>query len=241
MKRFAFVAALTVSCVTLLSLSSAQDVSKTILPTMRLQVNPAVERTPEQMDAFEATAASPGNREVPFRPTMDAAQYALLKRAAELAPRAASKPGASAPASPLAAVSTKFAGASECDGGSGCWIPPDVAGSIGKSQFVSVSNDVFEVRSRSGLLLKTASLNGLFGYAAQPMFDPRVQYDEEYQRWIITAAAFPESTSTQIFGVAVSKTSSATGGFWIYRFNVTGIGGTGSFYDYPMLGVSQDA
>lgn len=241
MKRFAFVAALTASVVALLSLASAQDMSKKILPTMRLELKPAVERTPEQMDAFAATAVMPGNREVPFRPTMDAAQYAQLKRAAELAPRAASRPGADAPASPLAAVSTKFAGASECDGGSGCWLPPDVAGSIGKSQFVSVSNSVFEVRSRAGALLRTTSLNSLFGYATQPMFDPRVQYDEEYQRWIITAAAFPETTSTQIFGIAVSKTSSATGAFWIYRVNVTPIGGTGAFYDYPMLGISQDA
>jgi hypothetical protein len=241
MKRFAFVAALTACVVTLLSLASAQDMSKKILPTMRLELKSAVERTPEQMDAFAATAVMPGNREVPFRPTMDAAQYAQLKRAAELAPRAASRPGANAPASPLAAVSTKFAGASECDGGSGCWLPPDVAGAIGKTQFVSVSNDVFEVRSRAGLLLKTASLNGLFGYATQPMFDPRVQYDEEYQRWVITAAAFPESSTVQYLGIAVSKTSSATGSFWVYFVNVTGIGGTGSFYDYPMLGISQDA
>ncbi len=241
MKRFAFVAALTACVVTLLSLASAQDMSKKILPTMRLELKSAVERTPEQMDAFEATAASPGNREVPFRPTMDAAQYAQLKRAAELAPRAASRPGANAPASPLAAVSLQFAGATQCDSGSGCWVPPDVAGAIGKTQFVSVSNDVFEVRSRAGLLLKTASLNGLFGYATQPMFDPRVQYDEEYQRWVITAAAFPESSTVQYLGIAVSKTSSATGSFWVYFVNVTGIGGTGSFYDYPMLGISQDA
>src|SRR5260370_41118612 len=95
MKKFAFVAALAVCAVTLLSLAPAQDMSKKILPTMRLQMAPAVERTPEQMDAFDATAASPGNREVPFRPTMDAAQYALLKRAAELAPRTASEPGGS--------------------------------------------------------------------------------------------------------------------------------------------------
>ena len=112
---------------------------------------------------------------------------------------------------------------------------------IGKTQFVSVSNDVFEVRSRGGALLKTNSLNRLFGYSTESMFDPRVQYDEEYQRFIITADAFAESSTVQILGLAVSQTNSATGNWWIYLFNITGIGGTGSFYDFPMLGMSQDA
>ena len=245
MKKFAFVAALSVCAVTLISLAPAQarpDESKKIAPSInRFQVQAAFERTPEQMDAFEATYAAPGKREVPFRPTMDAVKYAQLKRAAELAPRMASRPGALAPNSPLAAVSTKFPGATECDGPGGCWIPPDVAGSIGKSQFVSVNNNVFEVRSRGGLLLQTKSLNGLFGYATQSMFDPRVQYDEEYQRWIVTADAFAESSTVQILGIAISKTNSATGSWYIYLVNVNGIGGTGSFYDFPMLGISQDA
>jgi hypothetical protein len=247
MKKFAFVAALSVCAVTLISLSPAQnmkpDMSKKILSTMRLEVKAAVERTPEQMDAFEATSVTPGNRTVPFRPTMDESQYAQMKQAAALAPGAASRPGTSAPASPLAAVSLAFGSATQCDDSSvfGCWLPPDVAGSIGKTQFVSVSNDMFEVRSRTGALLQSKSLNGLFGYKKKAMFDPRVQYDEEYQRWIITADAFAESGTVQMFGIAVSKTNSATGSYWIYLVNTQGIGGAGSFYDYPMLGISQDA
>jgi hypothetical protein len=246
MKKFAFVAALSACAVTLISLAPAQarpDESKRLKPTVeRFNVSSAVERTPEQMAAFDATFASPGQvREAAVRPTMDEAQYAAMKHAADLAPRAASRSGTLAPESPLIGVSTKFGGASECDAGSGCWIPPDVAGSIGKSQFVSVSNDVFEVRSRGGVLLQTKSLNGLFGYGTTAMFDPRVQYDEEYQRWIVTADAFPIDANTQIFGIAVSKTNSATGAWWIYLLNVTGFAGTNNFYDFPMLGMTQDA
>lgn len=249
MKKMAFVAALSVCALTLISLAPAQDVSKPdaskkILPSMRFQVPAAVERTPEQMDAFDATFASPGYvREVGILPTMDAAQYAQMKRAADMAPRMASKPVGLLPNSPLAAVTKKFAGATECDGPGGCWVPPDVAGSIGKSQFVSVSNDVFEVRSRGSVLLQTKSLNGLFGYSTKPMFDPRVQWDEEYQRWIITAAAFPESSTVQIFGIAISKTSSATGSYYVYLLNLnfSGFFGSITFWDYPMLGISQDA
>jgi len=246
MKKFAFVAALSACAVTLISLAPAQarpDASKRIAPTTeRFQLPTAVERTPEQMAAFDATFANPGQvREAAVRPTMDEAQYAQMKHAADLAPRAASRPGTLSPVSPLVAVSLKFGGATECDAGSGCWIPPDVAGAIGKAQFVSVSNDVFEVRSRGGVLLQTKSLNGLFGYSTQPMFDPRVQWDEEYQRWIVTADAFQESASVQIFGIAVSKTSSATGAWYIYFINTTGFAGTNNFYDFPMLGMSQDA
>ena len=246
MKKFAFVAALSACAVTLISLAPAQarpDESKRIAPTATLKMGAAVERTPEQMSAFDATFASPGQvREVAVRPTMDAAQYAQLKQAAALAPHASSRPGAFAPDSPLAVVNTKFVGASECDDPyGGCWIPPDVAGSIGKSQFVSVSNDVFQVRSRGGVLLKHETLNALFGYGLTPMFDPRVQWDEEYQRWIVTADSFAVDSTHQYFGIAISKTNSATGAWWIYFLNVTGFAGTSSFYDFPMLGMTQDA
>jgi hypothetical protein len=73
------------------------------------------------------------------------------------------------------------------------------------------------------------------------MFDPRVQYDEEYQRWIVIADAFAESSTVQYLGVAVSQTSSPTGKWWIYFTNTNAFTGTGSFFDYPQLGLSQDA
>jgi hypothetical protein len=73
------------------------------------------------------------------------------------------------------------------------------------------------------------------------MFDPRVEYDENWGRWIVTAPAFPESSTVQILGVAISQTTSATGKFWVYHLNVGGFGGANGFYDFPMLGISQDA
>jgi hypothetical protein len=238
--RFSFLTALLGAAVIFSSFAPAQDSAHHILPTAKLTIAPAVERSPQQMDAFDATSPMAGVvRQAPFRPTMDASQYAAMKAAAALAP-AMAKPGASSP-QPAASVTTKFVGATECDGPGGCWLPPDVAGSIGKSQFVSVSNNVFEVRSRAGALLKVNSLNGLFGYSAQPMFDPRVQYDEEYQRWVITAPAFQQSATSQILGIAVSKTNSATGSFYIYLVDIGFIAGSGGLYDYPMLGMSQDA
>jgi len=160
---------------------------------------------------------------------------------AALAPRTP-KPtsGNFGPNAPLSTL--VFTGATECDGASGCWTPPDVAGAVSKANWISTSNDVIEIHSKGGSVLKTNSLNGFFGYSAQSMFDPRVQYDEEYQRWIVTADAFEEASNTvQIFGIAISKTSSATGAFYRYFINTNGFTGAGNFYDYPMLGLSQDA
>ena len=244
MKRFVFTATLVACAATMTAPASAQarpDESKRIQPiTVHVQ-QAALERTPEQMAAFDATFAMPSQeREEPApRPTIDAALYTQLKRDAELAPHSV-RPGSLAPSS-LAATSLKFTGATECDGPGGCWAPADVAGSIGKAQFVSVSNDVIEIRSRTGALLSINSLNGFFGYSTQSLFDPRVQWDEEYQRWIVTADAFAESTTVQYIYMAFSKTSSAIGSWWIYRVNTNGFTGTGSFYDYPMLGLTQDA
>ena len=228
--------------VSLAPAQSAPDPSKKILPTTHFQLSAAIERTPEQMDAFDATAAMPAEEkaEPGPRPTIDPALYAQLKQRAALAPLMA-KPNSGTAPQQLAATSLKFTGATECDGPGGCWVPPDVAGSIGKGQFVSVSNNVFEVRSRTGTLLKINSLNGLMSYSTEALFDPRVQYDEEYQRFIITADAFAESTTVQYFFIAISQTNSATGNWFIYKMNTNGFTGTGSFYDFPMLGISQDA
>jgi len=250
-KKFAFVAVLIACTVTMISLASAQDStkrtrpdeSKRIAPIAHITVGAAYERTPEQMDAFDATMAVSREEklEPAPRPTMDADVYARLKQQAALAPRTPKPTSGNGPRpdSPLATL--VFTGATECDSGSGCWTPPDVSGSVSKTNWVSVSNDVIEIHSKAGAVQKMVSLNGFFGYSTQSMFDPRVQYDEEYQRWIVTADAFAESSTVQYLGVAVSQTSSATGKWWIYFTNTNGFTGTGSFFDYPQLGISQDA
>jgi len=249
MKKFAFAAALIACAAIMVSLASAQASSQRITPDESKRIQPtgihvlpnAVERTMEQMDAFEATYMAPGEREEPApRPTIDANVYAQMKRAAQLAPYMA-KPSASSPELLAPKVTTKFVGATECDGPGGCWLPPDVAGAIGKSNYVSVSNDEIEFRSRGGAVQKITSLNAFFGYSTESMFDPRVQYDETYQRFVVTCLGFQESTTVQYLGIAVSQTNNPMGKWWIFFDNVTPIVGTGGFYDFDMLGMNQDA
>jgi hypothetical protein len=241
MKKYVFVAALIACAAMLANAASAQSGPQKIAPSSHLNAT-AVERTPEQMDAFAATYAPPQAKATHFHPTVNETEYRQMKEAARAAATQSRPTGASAQGPQAPPVfGTQFAGPNECDTGSGCWIPPDSNGTIGSTQFVSTDNDIFAVYSKAGLLLKEVSLNAFFGYGAQPMFDPRVQYDETWKRFIVTADAFPQSSTSQILGIAISKTSSATGGWWIYFVDIGFLGGTNGFYDFPMLGESQDA
>jgi hypothetical protein len=83
------------------------------------------------------------------------------------------------------------------------------------------------------------SLNSKFGYSAASLFDPRLEYDARWNRWVAVTDAFQETSGVQRFIMAISGTSDATGGWLVYIF-VLPIG-TGGFVDYPQLSLTQDA
>lgn len=121
--------------------------------------------------------------------------------------------------------------------------PPDTHGAVGATQFVEVTNSKFEVFNKTtGAKLKSVTLNSFCGYTKQTIFDPRVVYDKVWNRWIVLAEAFKEAapSTIQLICLAISTSSDATGGFFLYRFNAPR-GGATNFYDYPMLGMDQDA
>jgi len=119
--------------------------------------------------------------------------------------------------------------------------PPDTHGAVGLNHFVEVTNGrgVGVYRKSDGVLVKNVSFASFFGYTAQTIFDPRVVYDRRWNRWIITAEAFPENSTVQNLFIAVSTTSDPTGSFFIYRDDVPEP--AGDFFDYPQLGLDQDA
>ena len=88
-------------------------------------------------------------------------------------------------------------------------------------------------------LVQSETLATFFGYAAEPLFDPRVVYDSTWNRWIVTAVASQESSTVQRLFIAVSTTADPTGSFFMYNLNVTFF--TGDFFDFPQLGMDQDA
>ena len=235
--RLCFTVVLIVFALGLVSLAPAQQAAPRVQPSGQVQAT-SVLRTPEMMDAFEATNVAPTPRVAPFRPTMDLATYKQLKQQAAHGSRPnISSPGSFAP--PVFA--SEFAGPNECNGTGGCWYPPDVSASSGAfNELVAVHNNLFSVYSNAGVQLKLISLNAFFGYATQPFTDPRVVYDSVWSRWCVTSVAFPESATVQFLGIACSVNGNALGGWHVYLVDVA-FGGSGGFYDFPMVGDSQDS
>lgn len=180
-----------------------------------------------------------------FRPTISEADLQSLKNAAAAAPATRSTTAAPVPLAPPALLQGPFEAATQADCPFSCR-PPDpiiAAGGGVSQQVVHVGNSFVKVFDHSGFLLLSANMNVFMGLPpptqlSQILFDPRVIYDEVWNRWIITADEFAQSPTVQFFDMAISQGSDATGPFFIYRFNVTSV--VGDFFDYPSLGMDQD-
>jgi len=191
----------------------------------------AVVPTGNARPARVATAAQIAPKE-----TFTAAQLRALRGVASSGSRGV---GVTAPQAPPTSALLNFNGTSQTQ----ALRPPDTHGAVGWSQFVEVTNSKFEVFNKlTGAIQKSVTLNSFCGYETTTIFDPRVVYDKIWNRWVVFAEAFPEAapSTLQIVCLAVSLNSDATGGFFIYRFNAPR-GTATNFYDYPMLGMDQDA
>lgn len=181
------------------------------------------------------------------RPTMGLANYLAAKAKSHGGRRSTPlAPSAGLAASPTPAAATNLAGFSGINqSGAGGAFPPDINGAVSGSQIAEITNQHVTVFSRPGLSQASdISLATLTGYSTKGLFDPRILFDSKWKRWVITAEAFPESTSIQYQFIAVSKTSNANGAYWVSKFNTIGFCGapsTNPFWDYPQLGMSQDA
>jgi hypothetical protein len=216
----------------------------------QIEAAPAQSRTLETMlaDMHNQLAPSPEAlaqaRRKSFLPTMPVDQYADLKTALHAEGPAPEKPREShadsqaeaLPRAPVVQVGPNIAGATDVDR----LTPPDTHGAIGRDHFVEVTNSHIDIFVRNNPSQRTSiSLAAFFGYTARVLFDPRVVYDSVWNRWIVTAAAFQESSTRQLFFVAISITANPLGAYFIYPLNVNFA--AGDFWDYPQLGVDQDA
>jgi carboxypeptidase family protein len=137
----------------------------------------------------------------------------------------------------MPSTSLSFDGMSNnCD----CY-PPDTNGEAGATQYLEMDNlelEVFNKSNGASLLgpLATATIFSGFGGNCQnsEQGDPVVVYDQFANRWVVSQFAGPDTITDEC--VAVSQTSDATGSWHRYGFHLGS-----NFYDYPKLGVWNDA
>jgi hypothetical protein len=226
-----------IGCVALFSVS-ASTAQQPVAPTATLEVAPAtiVEAQPNYVMVQPLPP-----REIPFRPTMDRSDYDAAKARANFWGPGAAKPFTEtfAPLATPVIRLTNFSGHSATEG----FRPPDTHGAVGTTHFVQITNSHIDMWTRQNTatlpLAKSVTLATFFGYTAEALFDPRVAYDSTWNRWIVTADAFAESSTVQRFFIAVSTSADPTGSFFIYNLNVTFF--VNDFFDFPQLGMDQDA
>jgi hypothetical protein len=227
-----------IGCVALLSVG-ASTAQQLVPPTTILEVAPAtiVDALPNYV--MEQPVAP---REIPFRPTMDRTAYDAAKARANSYGPKAMKPFTEtfAPLATPAIRLTNFSGHNSTQG----FRPPDTHGAVGTTHFVQVTNSHIDMWTRQSTqalpLAKTVTLATFFNYTAQTLFDPRVVYDSTWNRWIVTADAFAESSTVQRFFIGISTSADPTQPFFIYSLNVDFFG-NGNFWDFPQLGMDQDS
>jgi hypothetical protein len=227
-----------IGCVALLSVGSSRA-QQPIAPTGTLEVAPATVVNAQPNYVMEQPVFP---REIPFRPTMDRTAYEAAKAQANFRGPGAAKPFTEtlAPLATPVIRLTNFIAHSETEG----FRPPDTHGAVGTTHFVQITNSHIDMWTRQNTgalpLAKSVTLATFFGYTAEALFDPRVVYDSTWNRWIVTADAFAESATVQRFFIAISKSADPTGEFFIYNLNVNFFGNN-NFWDFPQLGLDQDA
>ena len=136
-----------------------------------------------------------------------------------------------------------FAGTGLANSSCGCQ-PPDSNAAMGKAQILEATNlqvSVFKKATTTSLIKRT-SLATFLG-TADSLSDPRVMYDNVWQRFFLTVIVIPaNSSAAPAEWVAVSQTNQASGGWWIYRLTFGGGPyAPGTLMDYPMVGMDADS
>ena len=215
---------------------------QTIAPAFAIRVPAAVSRSPDDMDASVGLTAPFQGLLPPFRPTTTMAEYLAAKSAPLLQGPGTGRQEPESLA-PLAPPTLKFSFEGVNQQTAGGSFPPDTHGATGPRHFFEITNQHVDIylKALPNIRVRSTSLASFFGYFTRPLFDPRAVYDRTWNRWVITAEAFPESASVQRYFIAISKTDDPLGAYFIYNTNATQIAGVNNFFDFPQLGMDQDA
>jgi hypothetical protein len=133
-------------------------------------------------------------------------------------------------------LGTNFAGISYTG-----WRPPDCAVAVGPNHVVEVVNSSLAIYNKNGTVARSEQTLESWFAPVSPgsfIFDPKVVYDQGGGRFIMLALAKDNATQVSYYLIAVSQSSNATGGWWLYKLNakVDGSNNTAFWADFPGLG-----
>ena len=123
------------------------------------------------------------------------------------------------------------------------WIPPDTVMAPGPSHVVEATNSGYAVYSKTGTNLVGYLTFDSFFTGVKPggwagfMFDPRVLYSAEHQKFCMLVLGLDQTNMTSYVFIAISQTTDPTGLWWIWAINSNYAGFTAdSWLDYAGLG-----
>jgi len=138
-------------------------------------------------------------------------------------------------------LSTNFEGNTQ-----GASLPGDLMAASGPDHIVSVTNSSVKIRNKSGVGSPVVlQANDFFGFpfaSASTWYDPKVAYDIIEKRFVVLFDYNGNNAGAK-YWIAVSQTSSALGGWYIYAFDMSLDGNTptNNWSDYPGLGFDDNS
>ncbi|HEX6471117.1 MAG TPA: hypothetical protein VF069_18605 [Streptosporangiaceae bacterium] len=142
------------------------------------------------------------------------------------------------PLIPTNTVNSNFLGINQNNSNCGCQ-PPDVNAAVGLNEIVQTVNLRLQVYSKTGTALCGIPLSNWF---AGTLSDPRVQFDNAFNRYSMVLIPVPGAGATPTLYLATSQTSNPCGGWWLYSITFSGpLYPAGTVLDYPYLGQDRDS
>jgi hypothetical protein len=228
------------------------------LPSQETVFHPEVET--EQAEASKARAEA-GMADLTTKPSVKVLSPDELK-ALKWSPANLLMPGSSLPAqslgeasrtshgahrstSPTSSASSKgFPGLTSLSGRAA---PPDGGVAAGHVNVVAVTNSQIGVFDKTGRFLSLQSFSNFFSPVGTPaqdkIFDPRVVYDQDLQRFFVLATSENDSPQRSNYLLAVSKADDVSQGWIVYAFDATvdGSNPSSNYCDQPYLGIDSVA
>ncbi|HYQ87599.1 MAG TPA: choice-of-anchor D domain-containing protein [Bacteroidota bacterium] len=122
-------------------------------------------------------------------------------------------------------------------------IPCDAMVAVGPNHVISTGNSTIRIRTKAGVNARTVTAAVFMGGGSTTQyFDPKVLYDIRQNRFIVLYDELVDNTEANYF-IAVSQTSDAMGGWFVYTFNMQPDGNTptNNWADFPGLGIDDNS